>query len=146
MQNTLKRVVCSFALLTLFSVSFLPLAAEAKTVVKKKTKHKTYYHLSISSIPGRDEKNFDNPASRCLTAAMVALNNAAQKRMDADVAKSGAGHDAAVQTYKDKLAIVWAAMAEPYCGYGSQGITAVKKSFNKSIERIRADFLAAVKK
>lgn len=65
--------------------------------------------------------------------------------MKTDVAKLGTDHPAAVSTYKQNLEIVWSAMEEPYCGHGSQGITAVKKSFNKSVDRLRAAFLAQVK-
>ncbi len=45
------------------------------------------------------------------------------------------------ELYKEKMDTVWAAMSQPYCGYGSRGIAAVKKSYIKSVERIRAEFL-----
>ena len=37
-------------------------------------------------------------------------------------------------------------MFEPYCGYGSQGTTAVAHSFDKSVAKTNAKFLAAIKK
>lgn len=144
MQRPLKRIAVSFALLSVFSVSFLPLAAEAKAAPKPKPKAKTY-RITVSAIPGKDEKEFDDPTSRCLTKEMVALNAKAVAQMGKDVAKV-TDHPAAIDTYKMKLDIVWSAMAEPYCGYGSKGIVAVKKSFIKSIDRIRAEFLAGLKK
>lgn len=49
------------------------------------------------------------------------------------------------EIYKMKMDTVWSAMAEPYCGYGSRGITAVKRSYTKSVEHIRAEFLKSVK-
>lgn len=144
MGHTLKRVAVSFAVLSVISANFLPLAAEAKTIQKHKAKRKVY-HISISAIPGKDEKNFDNPTSRCLTKEMVALNAKAAAQMEKDIAKV-TDHPAAIEKYKSMLDIVWSAMTEPYCGYGSRGISAVKKSFIKSIDRIRAEFLADLKK
>jgi hypothetical protein len=49
----------------------------------------------------------------------------------------------AADLYKEKLETVWAAMSEPYCGYGSRGTAAVQKSFNKNIARIRDEFVKA---
>lgn len=49
------------------------------------------------------------------------------------------------EIYKMKMDTVWSAMAEPYCGYGSKGIAAVKRSYTKSVEHIRAEFLKSVK-
>ncbi len=141
MQNTFKRVCVACTLLSFFLVNFNPLAVEAK-VAKKKIHPK----LSVSAVRGKDEKNFQNPTSRCLTKDMVALNNKAVKQMGANIAKAGEGHDAAVKRYNGKLTMVWSAMAEPYCGYGSRGKAAVKKSFIKSIERAHAEFIGAVKK
>ena len=63
----------------------------------------------------------------------------------ASVTVSASAPKDAAEIYREKVSTVWAAMAQPYCGYGAYGITAVKKSYNKSVARIRADFLAATK-
>lgn len=143
MNTTFSRVI-RFGLVATVGLSLLiPFAGEAATV-KKVVKKKTY-RMSISAIPGKDEKNFENPTSRCTTATMKSLFANAMSQMKKDVAKSGSGHDSANETYKVKLETVWSAMEEPYCGYGSLGMTAVKKSFLKSIDRTRAEYLASVK-
>jgi hypothetical protein len=36
-------------------------------------------------------------------------------------------------------------MEQPYCGFGSEGLAAVKHSYNKSVDRIRLAFLAAAR-
>jgi hypothetical protein len=116
--------------------------AATKKVAKKKV---VRYHMSVSAIKGKDEKDFANPVSRCLTADMKALDAKAVATMEAEIKKYGAGHEKAVASYKEKLDTVWSAMEQPYCGYGAYGMTAVKKSFNKSTERALAEFLAEVK-
>ena len=126
--------------------TLIPSIGQAKTkkVVAKKKKQ-AYYHITVSAIPGKDEHDFTNPTSRCLTASMKSLDASAVSQMNADIAKYGAGHAAPVATYKMNLDILWSAMEQPYCGYGAYGMTAVSKSFEKSVERTRANFLAATK-
>ncbi len=133
MPNTLKRVIAFGAFLALLSTILTPVAIEAMTVKKKKT------HLA-----GKDERTFVHPTSRCLTKAMSARNAAAVKQMESDIQKYPE-HANAIKIYREKLTLVWSAMSEPYCGYGSRGIAAVQKSFSKSVQRIRAEFLADVK-
>jgi len=140
MKKPFTAVATFMVLATIGSMLAVP-AAEAKIVVKTK---KVTKHISVSMIPGADEKNFADPVSRCVTASMKALNTAAVKKMNADIAKHP-GHDKAAATYKEKMATVWYAMEEPYCGYGSLGLTAVKHSFQKSVDHIRTAFLGSVK-
>lgn len=145
MRPKLNVLFAATALLGMASTLLMPMAVHAATKEVVKKKKITRYHLSISSTPGRDERNFDDPTSRCLTPAMKALDKGAVNQMNKDIEKVGAGHDAAVATYKMKLDTIWSAMEQPYCGYGSRGIAAVKKSFLKSIDRARTEFLAEVK-
>lgn len=116
--------------------------AEAKVV---KTKAKGTYRITISAIPGADEKSFADSASRCMTKAMKTLHALTVKQLEKDIAQYGADRDAAVETYKNKVELTWSAMEQPYCGFGSNGMAAVKHSYNKSIGHARAEFLAAVK-
>lgn len=143
MHKTLSATLVAVTGLGVMGGMLAPLTsfAAVQTAVKKTPT----YRISISAIPGADEKNFDDAASRCLTKEMKALHAKTLARMEADLKVNGEGHEEAVSTYKDKIDIVWSAMEQPYCGYGSRGMTAVKHSYNKSIERIRAEFLAAVK-
>ncbi len=144
MRTTLTRVCTAVVALSTVIGLVAPFSVEAATkkVAKKKV---TRYHMSVSAIKGKDEKDFANPVSRCLTADMKALYKGDVAQMEKDIAKVGTGHDAAVASYKMKLDTVWGAMEQPYCGYGAYGMTAVKKSFNKSVERARAEFLAEAK-
>jgi len=152
MRNKLLNSLVLLTSIFIVVCVFQPSLAQAKTqTVKKKVavtksvKKPTYYRMSVSQIPGADEKSFSDTSSRCLTSSMKALHQQTVKQMEADIAKRGTGHEAAVQTYRDKIDIVWSAMEQPYCGFGSQGMTAVKHSYNKSVVRIRDAFLAATK-
>ena len=127
------RIIASGAFFAVLSTISMPLTLEAKDVKNKK------------AIQGKDERNFAHPTSRCLTKSMIARNAAVVKQMEKDIKQFG-GHVAAAKIYREKLALVWSAMSEPYCGYGSRGIRAVQKSFMKSVERIRVEFLQHVKK
>ncbi len=135
----------SLSLITALSWS-TPLEAKttrqsSQTVVKK-IKRKPVRKRVTSRAP---DKTIKNTTSRCLTPSIRALHSQAQKQMQSDIAKYGPGHEKAVQVYTSKLATTWSAMSEPYCGIGSRGVAAVKKSFIKSISHIRAEFLKAVK-
>jgi hypothetical protein len=98
---------------------------------------------SVSSIRGADEKNFADPETRCNTAEMQALNKQAINQMLADVKQRNAEGSQAAKTYQTKLDLIWTAMLQPYCGYGSNGIRAVRKSFAKSVNRARAAFMGS---
>ncbi len=114
-----------------------------KKATKKKKRH--YYRMSVSAIPGKDEHiDFSDPTSRCLTVGMKALHAATVKKMDADIA-AHPGNASVALTYKEKIGLVWSAMEQPYCGFGSRGLAAVTHSYEKSVERIRAEYLAGVK-
>ena len=145
MRLSLKRVCTALVALSTVTGLVAPFSVDAATKKVVKKKKTVVYHMSVSAIKGKDEQDFANPVSRCLTADMKALYKSAVNTMDKDVTKVGAGHEKAVASYKTKLDTVWSAMEEPYCGYGAYGMTAVKKSFNKSIERTRTEFLAEVK-
>jgi len=100
---------------------------------------------SVSAIPAKDEKNFSDPVTRCNTAAMQALDKKAVNQMLADIKAAHADNSTAAKNYQYKLDLIWDAMLQPYCGYGGYGMTAVTKSFNKSITRARSAFLTEAK-
>jgi hypothetical protein len=101
---------------------------------------------SVSAIPAADERNFSNPVTRCNTPVMQALDKEAVNQMLVDIKTSHAENSQAAKNYQRKLDLVWEAMLQPYCGYGGYGMKAVSRSFNKSITRARAAFLAAAKR
>lgn len=84
-------------------------------------------------------------ATRCLTKEMKLLHQRAITQMEKDVQQFGINNEAAVTLYRDKLTMIWGAMSEPYCGYGSRGLRAVRSSFSKSVNKTRAQFLSATK-
>ncbi len=86
------------------------------------------------------------PASKCVTATTVSLHEGYQARLEKDVAPyaSNANAATAIKTYRNGLDTAWDAMNEPYCGAGVYGVAPFIKSYNKSVERERAAFLAAV--
>jgi hypothetical protein len=137
-----------FALIAVLGlVVCVPAAAEAKTIKKtvKRVCYKGFCPASVSITKGADEKQFDNPVTRCLTPEIKALNDKSLKIMEADIKAHGGKDPAAEKLYRERLAITWSAMHEPYCGYGSNGVAAVKHSFDKSVAHARNDFLVAVK-
>lgn len=138
-QAKILAVLVSIGLATLL---FAPLAAEARAKTGVKVRRA---RVSISAIRGADERELENPTSRCLTPEIKKIYENAAAQMKKDAEKFGQGHNDAVADYRSTLDLVWGAMHEPYCGYGSRGLKAVKKSLLKSFERARADFLAAVK-
>ena len=145
-QSVLVKGAAALTVVSSLLMAGMPaIAAVNKPVVVKKP-IVSKYRVSVSAIRGKDEKNFDDPTSRCLTATMKSLHDKALKQMEADLTKVGDGHDAAVQTYRQNIDIIWSAMNEPYCGYGSRGVTAVEHSFQKSVDRTRSIFLAVTKK
>ncbi len=136
---TVAASLLGFALPNMASAAVKTPVAIKKPIIAK-------YRVSVSAIPGKDERNFADPTTRCLTPTMKNLHDKAVKQMESDITKAADTHDAAVQTYRQNIDIIWSAMSEPYCGYGSQGLTAVQNSFQKSVNRTRATFLAALKK
>ncbi len=146
MNKFATSLIAGVGICGLIATSFAPVSAQAATkkVIPKK---KTTYHIaiSVSAIPAADERDFANAKSRCLTRFMKNKQAVAVKQMNADVTKYGQDHDAAVTIYKQKLDLLWSAMEQPYCGYGGYGMQAVQHSYDKSVERIRAEFLVAAK-
>ena len=96
---------------------------------------------SVSAIKGKDETSFADPTSRCNTAEMKTLNKQAINQMLTDIKTRKAEGSQAAKLYAYKMDLIWDAMLQPYCGYGSKGITAVRKSFQKSVNRARNTFL-----
>jgi hypothetical protein len=145
MKKPFNTILSAGLLLSFLATAFLPVAANAAVKKTTKKKKRTYYHISVSAIPAADERDFDNPVSRCLTADMKALNKKAVDQMEVESKKYPTKTEA-IKKYKENLDTLWSAMAEPYCGYGGYGMTAVKKSFEKSVEHVHAECLADVKK
>ncbi|MDD2785889.1 MAG: hypothetical protein PHS79_03280 [Patescibacteria group bacterium] len=89
----------------------------------------------------------DAPTSKCVTATTKSQHATFVARMEKDVAPY-AGNEKAqttIKNYRDKLATAWAAMEDQYCGYGSYGAASSIKSYTKSIDRARAEFLTDTK-
>ena len=101
--------------------------------------------LTVSAIPGADERMFEDAASRCLTPAMKTLHANMVLRMEVEIERFGDAYPEEVAAYRETLGVIWSAMEAPYCGYGSRGLTAVKKSYTKSVERARREFLKVVR-
>ena len=134
---------CFVFLISNLLFPFASVGAATKVAHKAKAKPRK---TSVSAIKGRDEKVFQNPVSRCLTPTMKKLNTQAAVQMKKDTGGvDGLEFAEAIKVYQQKLEIVWAAMSEPYCGYGSRGVKAVTSSFQKSISRARAEFLNTIK-
>lgn len=89
--------------------------------------------------------------SRCLTMDMKKLHaqTLAQAEQDAKIyginASSTSNRLKLYQDYRGGLEVVWSAMEQPYCGYGSQGVKAVRKSYLKNVHRLRETFLQKMK-
>lgn len=149
------RFLALLLVMSLWTLEFFPMAVEAQTIQrqKKKSSARTPAVSRRAPVARKNVSSAKTPLqptgekgapTRCLTASMKALYIRAQKQMEKDIATHGSGNEKAVELYKTKLATSWAAMSEPYCGYGSRGVGAVKKSLMKSINRIRAEFLKTV--
>lgn len=101
---------------------------------------------------GDEKVTIDDSSSRCLTADFKKLHDAALALAEKDInaRKNADGAipasiQKAVDDYRKELDTAWQAMHEPYCGFGAFGTSAAKKSFQKTLDRGRANFLAAVK-
>lgn len=101
-----------------------------------------------------DEKVVISDAdSRCVGAAFNKLYSDAQAQAKKDLAKQvdkdGNVSKTVADAYKvygRDIALGWAAMKEPYCGFGAFGVSAAKKSFTKTISHARSEFLAKAAK
>jgi len=127
-------------------VMISPMSAEAKTVKKttRRVCYKGFCPAAVSITKGADEKNFSNPVTRCLTKEITGMYEKAVSQMNADIKEHG-DHPVEAEDYKRRLDITWDAMHEPYCGYGSYGLAAVKHSFDKSVTHARTEYLAEAK-
>ncbi|MDD5726247.1 MAG: hypothetical protein PHC53_02430 [Patescibacteria group bacterium] len=146
MKTESKYLVSFFLAVFLTGSLFLPQGVEAAT--KKAAKalprcNKGFCVAKVSITPGADEKDYANPTTRCLTAEMKKRHDQVVAQMNKDIAKYQ-GRDSAIKTYQKDIDILWSAMHEPYCGYGSYGMTAVKHSWDKTISHVRTEFLEAV--
>lgn len=101
---------------------------------------------------GDEKVTIDDSSSRCLTADFKKLHDAALALAEKDInaRKNADGTipatiQKAVDDYRKELDTAWQAMHEPYCGFGAFGTSAAKKSFQKTLDRGRTTFLAAVK-
>ncbi|MBM3204389.1 hypothetical protein FJZ48_00170 [Candidatus Uhrbacteria bacterium] len=84
--------------------------------------------------------------TKCLTPEIKQLYQTAKAKAEEEIQKAGAEADGAAKKYREDIETIWVAMHEPYCGYGSRGVRAVQNSFNKSVNKSKAKFAAAIKK
>ncbi len=132
---------------------FAPHAADAATKKKKKTVRRNVAAYLYNPRRHYKDEHVDlkNPVSRCDTPAMRTLHIQHLRQADHDAAKAGvttsttSGEGEALRSYQQGLALAWSAMEEPYCGYGAFGLSAARKSYEKSVGRIRQKFLDKVK-
>jgi hypothetical protein len=141
-QPMTKRSL-SLIMVSLLVAQALPLVAQAAKLDLYNPR-KTY---------GDEKIVISDADSRCVGAAFNKLYNDAQTQAKKDLAKlvdkDGNVPKTVVNAYKvygQDIALGWAAMQEPYCGFGAFGVSAAKKSFTKTITHARADFLAKVAK
>ncbi len=163
MKSTTRRALGLVALCALLVGTGSPFAASAatkapvKTVAKAVTKKSKKATIALDLYNPKkkyadEKKDILNPASRCVTTATKAARADDLKNYEADGKKiSGIEepeHPLAddYKKYKLVLDLAWEAMEEPYCGFGAFGTSAAIKSYNKTADRARANFLDAVKK
>lgn len=89
--------------------------------------------------------------SKCLTPVMRTL----RQKVVTQFQKDGVAHSVSTTTagelgdayrvYLSDVDVMWAAMYEPYCGYGSHGMTAIRRSYEKNAVRVREQFLRTAK-
>ncbi|MDD5437650.1 MAG: hypothetical protein PHC70_00700 [Patescibacteria group bacterium] len=144
MKIKFEHLTYFFLTAFLSSTLLLPHGVDAATKKALPRCKNGFCAAKVSVTPGADEKNFKNPTTRCLTAEMNKLHGQVVAQMNKDIQKYGQGHDAVAKDYQEKIDILWSAMHEPYCGYGSQGMTAVKHSWDKTVKNTRTAFLEAV--
>ena len=160
MRKLLPYLSVFFVLVVGFSLLVAPYAADAKTTKRKLTKASARYAYDLYN-PRRhygDEKvAITDASSRCNTPAMRAAHVKNLDRAKLDGKPFGLTFESASTTetlspvgeaykkYLTGLDLAWEAMEEPYCGFGAFGTTAAKKSYTKSIDRIRSRFLDVAK-
>lgn len=154
MTNLTRRIFSSvtiIASLASFLAADAALAATKKPAVKKKAKV-TASWLYNSRRTYKDEKvAVENPTSRCNTPAMRQMHakTVAQAIKEGDklgiTSTTVSALGDAYRDYLKKVDLLWAAMEEPYCGFGAFGTSAAKKSYEKGANRSHDVFLQAVK-
>ncbi len=135
------------AVLSIFVMSGSPLVAEAATVKAKAIRYDLY---NPRRTYGDEKKEIVNAASRCVTKEMIALHVKNEERAKKEAESFEVDEDSDLednyQLYLMKLDIAWDAMQQPYCGFGAFGMSAARKSYDKTIERARTEFLTAAKR
>lgn len=141
---TIPRFVVSLAVMMSFGLSlaaFVPTASAKLDLYNPKKLYKD------------EKKTIEDPTSRCTGAAFQKITTAAEDQAKKDLEKVtskdgtvSTGVADAYKIYEKDLTIAWAAMQQPYCGFGAFGVTAAKNSLNKTIARARNAFLTAAGK
>ncbi|MBP7005523.1 peptidoglycan-binding protein [Patescibacteria group bacterium] len=141
---TTPRFIVSLAVMMSFGLSLAALVPTASAKLDLYNPKKQY----------KDEKKtIEDPASRCTGTTFQKITAAAEEQAKKDLAKVtskdgtvSTGVADAYKIYEKDLAIAWAAMQQPYCGFGAFGATAAKNSLNKTIARARNAFLTTAGK
>ncbi len=146
----MKRITSTLSLLAGLGLSCLLLGVtpvEAKVAPKASVKTIKKYRNTASGLYAYIPvmKELSTPVSFCVTAEMKTRHHKTVVQMEKDIEEYGIGHETAVAKYKNDVDMIWAAMEQPYCGYGTFGMKAVKKSYEKSAVHVRTTFLKAVK-
>jgi hypothetical protein len=115
-------------------------AVVKKPVAKKPVVTKKYRVGEVAPLDPKDP----GAQSKCVTPKMKAMYAGAVSQMEKDIASKGKGFPKASGDYRTALELTWDAMNQPYCGTGTKGMTAVANSFQKTINRTRADFMKRV--
>lgn len=161
----MRKIISYFSLILLVSVLGTSLAAETQAATKvasKKASVKTKkYALDLYNprkVYGDEKKDIKDATSRCNTPALhkIHLQNLERAKLDGkphnltfesvSTTEPLSDIQEAYKKYLESLSFAWGAMEEPYCGFGAFGVSAARKSYDKSVERARARFLEAVKK
>lgn len=159
MQKFLPYLSLFLALVVGFSLLIAPHAVDAKAkkqVIRKPVRY-AYDLYNPRRRYGDEKVDIKNTSSRCNTPAMRKLHVQNLERAKGDGKPFGltfesvsttetlSGIGEAYKKYLNGLSLAWGAMEEPYCGFGAFGMTAARKSYDKSVARIRARFVEAAK-
>ncbi|GEM_PF-2287607 len=151
--------VTAFILTLVVATTIYAPLAEAKTHKRSAHRKSSRYAYDLYN-PHRhygDEKvDIKDASSRCNTAVMRRLHTQNLERAKEDGKMLGLTFESVSTTepllgkadlykkYLTGLDFAWGAMEEPYCGFGAFGTAAARKSYDKSVARIRARFLEGV--
>lgn len=147
MPITNVRVLFGVGLLA-FGLLF-PFDQGQAAVVKKAKISRKNVAVKQASVAQKKEQKL---VSKCNTPAIRKLHVQSLERAKKDAEQynvhesdASAKLQEAYKTYAEGLEMVWEAMEEPYCGYGSHGVTAVRRSYEKSVNRLRTNFIKEAK-